>query len=139
MTSAGAATWAAAPAQESRSLTDDHARIRDAMACPRRSWGTLTTEAVLAAIWYTPNAADSEQITSETARPGCRAVSVSVPQVSTASGPIDAARWRGRANRMNSGIRIVVLAAADTSTRPVASGPPPSCAAWGAAIPSGIV
>ena len=36
---------------------------------------------------------------------------------------------------MNNGMRIVVLAAADASTRPVASGPPPSCAAWGAAIP----
>ena len=81
-TSAGAATRAAAPAaRKAAPCPTTTPAFAMPMACPRRSCGTLTTKAALAAIWYPPNAADSEKITSETARPGCRAVSVSVPQV----------------------------------------------------------
>src|SRR6516162_1067670 len=97
------------------------------------------TKAVLAAIWYEPNAADTEKMTSETARFGCRAVRTSVAQVRTASGPIRASRCRARTNRLNSGVAIVVANTVDASTRPVAIGPPPSLFAYGAATPSGTV
>ena len=83
--------------------------------------------------------ADNEKITSDTVRPGCRTVRTSVAQVSTASGPMRLIRWRGRTNRVNSGVAIVVLSAVDASTRPVAIDPPPRVLAYGAAIPSGIV
>ena len=59
--------------------------------------------------------------------------------VTTASGPISASRRRGLTNRLNSGVAIAVAAAVDASTSPVATGPPPSRAAYGAAIPCGIV
>ena len=56
-----------------------------------------------------------------------------------ASGPIRLIRWRGRTNRVNSGTAIVVLSTVEASTRPVAIGPPPRLAAYGAAMPSGMV
>ncbi len=140
MTVAGVTTSAAAPAATKAAPWPT---ITPMLAMPkawaRRSFGTLTTNAVLAAIWYTPNAADTEKITSEAARPGRRVVKMSVPQVNTASGPIQLIRWRGRTKRVNSGVAIVVLNTVDASTRPVAIDPPPSRAAYGAAIPSGIV
>jgi hypothetical protein len=59
--------------------------------------------------------------------------------VATASGPISASRRRGLTNRLNSGVATAVAAAVDASTSPVAIGPPPSRAAYGAAMPCGIV
>jgi hypothetical protein len=78
-------------------------------------------------------------MTSETARPGRSAVRTRVTPAAAASGPISVSRRRGPTNRLNSGVAIAVAAAVDASTRPVATGPPPSRAAYGAAIPCGIV
>jgi hypothetical protein len=63
----------------------------------------------------------------------------SVPPVAAASGPISFSRRRGLTNRLNSGVAIAVAAAVEASTSPVATGPPPSRAAYGAAMPCGIV
>jgi hypothetical protein len=59
--------------------------------------------------------------------------------VAAASGPISVSRRRGLTNRLNSGVAIAVAAAVDARTSPVATGPPPSRAAYGAAMPCGIV
>ena len=77
----------------------------------------------------TPNSADNEKIASEIVRPGRKMVRMSDPQVSTASGPIQLVRCRGRKNRVNSGVTIVVDSAIDAITIPVAIDPPPSLAA----------
>jgi hypothetical protein len=66
-------------------------------------------------------------------------MNTSVPPVTAASGPISACRRRGLTNRLNSGVAIAVAAAVEASTSPVATGPPPSRAAYGAAMPCGIV
>src|SRR5258707_12717001 len=97
------------------------------------------TKAVLAAIWYVPNAADREKITSDTNRFGWMAVRISVAQVSTASGPIRESRCRARTKRVNSGVAIVVANTVDANTRPVAMVSPPSLFAYGACSRSGIV
>ena len=59
--------------------------------------------------------------------------------MAVASGPISASRLRGLTNRLNSGVAIAVAAAVDASTSPVATGPPPTLAAYGAAMPCGSV
>ena len=56
-----------------------------------------------------------------------------------ASGPITLIRCRGRTNRVNSGKASIVPSAVDAMIAPVAIGPPPSLAAYGAAIPAGTV
>ena len=62
-----------------------------------------------------------------------------MPQVKTASGPITLTRCRGRTNLVNGGRASIVPSAVDAMTAPVAIGPPPILATYGAAIPAGTV
>ena len=84
MTTAGVTTSAAAPARpEARALADDHAHAGDPDGLSPPFVRHSHDEGGLAAIGNL-NAVGSEKITRDAARPGRRAVRISVAQVSTA-------------------------------------------------------
>jgi hypothetical protein len=96
MTVEGGTTSAAAPASANAAPwpTTNPALARP-NACARRSFGSLSTNAVFAAIWYITNPPETAKIAIDTARPGRKMVATSVPQAHTAIGPIQRSRVRG--------------------------------------------
>jgi hypothetical protein len=81
---------------------------------------------------------DSANIAIETARPGRKTISSSTAQVHTAIGPIQRSRVSGPMVRVKTGAASTAPACPEAMTSPAAAGPPPSRAAYGAAMPSGM-
>jgi len=81
---------------------------------------------------------DTAKIAIETARSGRRAVSASTAQAQQAIGPIQRSRVSGPIFLVKTGAARMAPACPEAISSPAAAGPPPSRAAYGAAIPSGI-
>src|ERR1700749_3319082 len=130
MTVEGGATPAAAPASAKAAPWP---AINPALAKPkawaRRSLGTRSTNAVLAAIWYIAKQPDSAKIAIEAARPGWNAVSISVPQAHAAIGPIHLSRVSGPIRFAKTGVATAAPSCVAAISRPAATGPAPSLAA----------
>ena len=96
MTDEGGTTSASrASYRERHPLADDQTSVSQAECLARRSFGTLSTNAVLAAIWYTVKVLERKKIAMETARLGRRTVAMSATQAHTAIGPIQRSRVSG--------------------------------------------
>jgi len=84
------------------------------------------------------NVPDSAKIAIEPARSGRSAVSGSTAQAQQAIGPIQRSRVSGPMFLVKTGAARMAPACPEAMSSPAAAGPPPSRAAYGAAMPSGI-